>query len=246
MKNKNLHAAYSAMRWSAVAMATTAALLATSAHAATSWDATADFDPSNNPSASGAWSYGWMSTLGGTFTLFTNPQHPLVSFYTWNSSVVDPQAMPTIGKSIEGAAWYTVLIEPNTLHAHPGPSGEYAVLRFTSPTAGNFNVSASFFGQDDAGPTSSDVHVRTNSGDLFSDSVSGFGPSSLKSWSSMLNLAAGQTVDFAVGYGSNRSYFYDSTGMTATVTAVPEPATMAMMITGLAGIAARRRREKQA
>lgn len=245
MTDKKLQATSSFMRLSVVTIAVSAALLATSAHAGASWDATADFDASNNPSASGAWSYGWMSTLGGTFMLFTNPQHPLVSFYTWNSSVYDPQAMPTVGKSIEGAAWYTVLIEPNTLHAHPGPSGEYAVLRFTSPTAGSFNVSASFFGQDDVGPTSSDVHVRTHSGDLFSDSISGFGPSSLKSWSSILNLAAGQTVDFAVGYGSNRSYFYDSTGMTARVTAVPEPTTVAMMITGLAGIAVRRRREKQ-
>ena len=56
-----------------------------------------------------------------------------------------------------------------------------------------------------------------------------------------LTFAAGDTVGFAVNYDG--VYYNDSTAINVTLTAVPEPASWALMIAGfgLVGVAARRR-----
>ena len=60
-------------------------------------------------------------------------------------------------------------------------------------------------------------------------SSSGSGPS----YTSTLSLVAGDRVDFAVGFGSNRNYIFDSTGLDATLTlhtaAVPEPGSLTLL-----------------
>ncbi|MCZ8176921.1 MAG: PEP-CTERM sorting domain-containing protein, partial [Burkholderiaceae bacterium] len=55
------------------------------------------------------------------------------------------------------------------------------------------------------------------------------------------NLNAGQSLSFAVGRGTN-DYSRDSTGLTATVTAVPEPGTVALMLAGMGVVASVARR----
>jgi hypothetical protein len=236
--------------WQSVAaVAVLAASSSTPAQAATSWDATTDFDTSSNPAANGVWSYGWTATLGGTFALLSTPQqNPQFNLYTWNpsSSLLD---LPMIGKSIGsgGSVFYTVVVDPNTLIAHPGPQGQYAVLRFTTPNAGDYRIDSSFFGEDLRGPTTTDVHVRTNNADTFSSNVSGFGLGSTTAWQGVVHLDAGQTVDFAVGFGSNGTYTCDSTGLTASIasiSAIPEPPMAALLLAGLAGMAVTRKRRK--
>jgi hypothetical protein len=235
--------------WQSVAaVAVIAASLSTPAQAATSWDATADFDASSNPAANGVWSYGWTATLGGTFALYSTAQNPETNLYTWQSSSL-PLDVPLLGKSIGsgGTAWATVVIDPNTLIAHPGPQGQYSVLRFTTPNAGDYRIDSSFFGEDLRGPTTTDVHVRTNNADTFSSNVSGFGLGSTTAWQGVVHLDAGQTVDFAVGFGSNFSYTCDSTGLTASIasiSAIPEPPMAALLLAGLAGMAVTRKRRK--
>ena len=134
---------------------------------------------------------------------------------------------------------------PGQLAFHPGPQDEYGVIRFTAPTAGTFLLSSSFTGLDFAGPTSSDVHVLLDGSVIFNGFVNGFGAGSGPSFASRLTLAAGDTVDFAVGYGSNGTYFNDSTGLTATLSSVPEPSSLVLAVVGgmtLAGYAGCRRR----
>jgi len=228
------------------------ALFAGSAQAVSTYDATVDFSGSAN--ANGVWSYGTTGTsLSGNFALYTFQEASLVPYTTgtaagWNMG--DGQ-LPWVAKT--GAAGMTccgsVQVPANTLTMHPGAAGEYAVIRFTAPTAGLYQVSASFWGQDNAANnpnlpgTTTDVHVHVGSVDVFSGAISGFGPGTLVSYTGVLSLAAGSSIDLMVGYGSNNLYYNESTGVAATITAVPEPQTIALMLAGLGmvGFVARRR-----
>lgn len=232
------------------------ACVAGSAQAVTVHDATADFSAVSN--ANGVWSYGYETSLGGSFTLYTHAEPSLDPGVTgsadgWNAGA---GLLPWVAKA-GPSGWDCCTSSGTTAHAaagtltlHPGPMTEYSVVRFTAPTAGSYAIAASFWGQDDGTNsggqrpgTTTDVHVRLASGDLFTGAVNGFGPSTTTSGGGTVSLAAGETVDFVVGVGANGNYYNDSTGLAATVTAVPEPETVAMMLAGLGALAfvARRR-----
>jgi hypothetical protein len=93
---------------------------------------------------------------------------------------------------------------------HPGPNGEYSVIRWTAPQAGFLSLTTMFSGLVYVGPTTTDVHVLLNGISLFDDVVEGF--SATSSFSAARTVAFGDAIDFAVGFGSNRTYFNDSTG----------------------------------
>jgi hypothetical protein len=65
--------------------------------------------------------------------------------------------------------------------------------------------------------------------------VSGFGPGSGPSFATSLAVLQGDTIDFAVGIGSNGTYISDTTGLAATITiaAVPEPTGITLLGLGI-------------
>jgi hypothetical protein len=219
------------------------AWLAPNAQAA-GWDATADFSPTRNPN--GAWSYGTTATLAAAFSSFATRHTELGgtgSADFWNDGGANN--LPWLGKSgASGWDYITVAVDPNTLSAHPGPSGEYAVLRFTSALGGSYAVAASFWGQDFAGPTTTDVHVRSGGNDAFSADVNGFGAASAKSWSGTVTLGMGDSLDFAIGRGVDNDYRFSSTGLSATISVVPEPTAAGLMLAGLLGLTLLQRRSR--
>jgi hypothetical protein len=234
-----------------LAWAACCALLATApAQAANSvgaWDATADFSATSSSNVNGVWSYGSSATLGGPFAAFSQAQLTQGASNTdlqlWNS----PTSFAYLGKA--GALGYdccrSVLVAPGALSLHAGGNGEYAVMRFTAPSAGSYQISASFWGQDYVRPANEnvDVHVRSNGTSLFSASIVGFGPTSAQGWNGSVTLAANQSLDFMVGRGADNFFGYGSTGLTGAValSPVPEPAAAALMFFGLAGLLAARR-----
>jgi hypothetical protein len=232
------------MKYTSTTFALACALLAVPcARAGGIYDVAADFSPTDNPN--GVWSYGWSAALGSAFVADTTTANvsgldfwegPVTAAYGLGFPLVDHNgtANPI---TLNG----TALFEPGQLAMHPGPDGQYSVICFMAPTAGTYQVAGAFTGLDFVGPTTTDVHVLVDGMSVFDGLVDGYqtGPS----FGATLTLRAGDTVDFAVGYGTNGNYLYDTTGLTATLSSVPEPSTMILALIGslaLAGAARRR------
>jgi PEP-CTERM motif len=211
------------------------------------FDASADFDPTSNPSGinGGAYSYGYTPTLGGTYSLlagtFTNG--PVVGYK--HPSL--PDGAPSIAKNTNNAVHNqpagasTITYQPLQLVLHPGSGTEYAVLRFTAPQAGTYTYAAAFNGAD-SGTTTTDVHILVNNIGVDTAGINFGGGSSTATFSSpSIVLASGDTIDFAVGK-ANSTFFFDSTGLFATVALVPEPSALILLAIGGLAVAALRLR----
>jgi Ca2+-binding RTX toxin-like protein len=121
------------------------------------------------------------------------------------------------------------LYQPGELGAHPGNNGEYSLVRWTAPASGSISIAAAFSGLDFVGPTTTDVHVLHNGVSLLDGVVNGYGSGSGPSFSGNVTVAAGDTIDFAVGYGPDSNYYYDTTGIAAIITA---PAAAPVVVNG--------------
>jgi hypothetical protein len=105
-------------------------------------------------------------------------------------------------------------------------SGQYSVIRFTAPVTGSYRVTARFEGIHFA-PSTTDVHVMHGARSLFSAEIDGYGgdpalravsgANPAAAYAGTVRLEAGDTIDFAVGYGQNRTHYGDTTGLFARV-----------------------------
>jgi hypothetical protein len=190
---------------------------ATSAAAqATSWAAAGDFSAASNPN--GAWSYGWSANRGSTFNLDTVATTVSgVNVWKYSATQVEPDVFYN-GTSNTINPSGTNPIPAGTLAFHPGPSGQNAIVRWTAPSSGAYAIAATFTGRDIVG-TTTDVAVLSNGSPLWVGEVTGYGAT--QSYPpSRLNLNAGDTVDFTVGYGTDGTYSYDSTGLGADISQI--------------------------
>jgi len=181
------------------------------------YDVAADFSATNNPN--GPWTYGWSSTLTSALDLYSYSTDDR-SLNVWSDSVSgSPPSVVHNGTTSD----ITLHPEEITWQAgqfalHPGANGEYSHARWTAPYAGTLHIDAMFTAL--AGATT-DVHVLHNGGSLFDGLVDS---SHNASWSSTnISFGMGDTIDFAVGFGTG-GYGYDTTGLSATIYAVPAPA----------------------
>jgi hypothetical protein len=112
----------------------------------------------------------------------------------------------------------TITQPADMLNLHPGPAGQYCVVRFVAPEAGTYRVVGVFQGLDFGwGQTNTNVGVLLNSNasqPLFSGNVVGFDTKLPFDFTARLN--EGDSLDFFVGYGGN-GYYDDSTGLKATI-----------------------------
>ncbi|MGH7434071.1 MAG: hypothetical protein ACRENE_00180 [Polyangiaceae bacterium] len=201
-------------------------------------DSISDVSPAGaNPD--GPWSYGWSQTLGGTFTVhseyLTAPRSNQIVFtgmVAWTSGVN--------GIEINPATYFNPSYSPDLLYTsgdaappwvigarqvivHPGPASQYSVVRWTARTAGAYVVHATFGGAALLPAlTTTDVHVQHTGTDLAggTGSLNVNGGTSSFAAAIPVTVAAGDTIDFAVGDGGN-TYLSDSTSLLASVCREP-------------------------
>ncbi len=111
--------------------------------------------------------------------------------------------------------WNGITWGPRSLSFHPGPKGEYSVVRWTAPTKGEYKISSSFYAIDPNATT--DVHVIGGKQNLFSDVINLNGKGKRTGFIGTVQIEAGESINFIVGYG-NGAYPFDSTGLTVSIT----------------------------
>jgi PEP-CTERM motif len=212
---------------------------------ALTFNANADFSIANNPN--GAWSYGWSSTLGSNFNLFGGTDSICDGkIDRWLLQPGSLLGLPSVQHNTTATTFncITVTFPSNELTLHPGASGQYSIVRWVASTTGTYSLSTKFAGADFVGPTTTDVHVLRNGISIFNDLVNGVGAASAKSFATNLLVNAGDTIDFAVGFGNNQNYGFDTTSLAATISSetptppasVPEPAsTLGLLALGAFG-----------
>jgi hypothetical protein len=208
-----------------------------------------EFSIGSNPG--GAWSYGSIPSLSGDFNLnlfnwaFGSATGAAMGWAGNNPALVlDPN--PSVLYLMSGTgpifSHSTVSAPSGSVNLHPGPNGELAVARWIAPAAGAYQVSGSFRGNDIEG-TTTDVHVLHNNVAVVNGSINGFADT--QGFSQTLLLAAGDRVDFAVGIGGN-NFYNDSTGLSAVISAIPEPSSYALLFAGLGVMAFMANRKRRA
>ena len=180
------------------------------------YSAADDFSASLNPS--GAWSYGWSTSLGGALVLYDDRGLAFSSpFEYWRRS---GQGYPVMfhNPHLENITNDNLFLPAGGLDLHPSNNGEFAIIRWTVLAAGVASIATVFSGNDTVAPTS-DVHVLQNGVSMFDGAISSFGQT--LPFSKSVVVAAGDTVDFAVGWGANHNYRGDNTGVSATINFTP-------------------------
>lgn len=219
---------------SAFTLVSTLILTITSAHA---YDPVADFSITSNQNVAGVWGYGQTNVRGGTFSLLqtavaSSPFNGNLEGWQGNTPGFGAN-YPTINhnKTAVTQSYLTVTHPADELLLHPGPGGQNAVLRFIAPTTGVYRFQGTFTGRD-TGPATTDVAILLNSTTtLFSGGININGLGNSTSFDIAQAFAAGDRIDFSVGYG-NGFYGNDSTGLKfgATAAAAPEPSSAALLL----------------
>lgn len=173
------------------------------------WSAAQNFS-SENPD--GVWLSGWKPTLGGHLTPFNTLVLLSGTLAAWTDPSVTvigtPNYAKNIGTLVHGG------IQPGEVFLHPGcGANEVAVLRWTAPAAGNYQVTGGF-GAGDIGDMSSAVLLNGDGANpLFSATSTNSNPQ----FSRAMTLAATEYLDFAVTNGTAGCSF-GSTVLSVTIT----------------------------
>ena len=188
-----------------------------------SHDLSRDFSPTDNPN--GAWSFGWLATLDGDFTLLTVPHVSVargIFIPSWQlSSYLTPAVYHNNTSNTVSIAGGEGVFPPGTTWFFPGEDGRaenYGVIRFTVPTnAGGLYQLATAVNSVYQGSLSrdTDFHVVKNGAEIFGEFLPA---NSARGYSNILALAPGNTVDFVIGRGADASQYASGLKIHAEIT----------------------------
>jgi len=203
-----------------VATSETATLTTYPAPSLADHDLSRDFSLAGNPN--GVWSYGRQDTIGGAFTLLGTAKTNFanVPIILWAISASTQPAIQhndtTETVIIGGEGNYP----PETTWFGPGVQGQpgnYVIARFTVPAGGDGTyqlVTAARPGYNASLQLDTDFHVVRNNVEIFGVQLNG---SQTADYTNTLGLAAGDTIDFAVGRGADNSYIWSQLKIEATL-----------------------------
>jgi hypothetical protein len=178
-----------------------------SASSAQTYDALADFSTTQNPN--GVWTYAYSTNLAGPLYVYPDT-YVLGGAYDWGDNAIGllPHvAYNPLSNGPVGA------IPANCMLIHPGPENQFSHCVWTAPTAGAYNIQASFTSISYGAPHGYILENGTSIGDSdLTEEV----PQTY-SFASVA-LAAGDTIDAAIGVGSNNYYSNDETVFSLTIT----------------------------
>lgn len=207
------------------------------AHARQVFDLSADFSMKNNPNS--VWKYGYSATNSLAPDQFRLDQQSTMvgPIEFWHPSQGDkpgPGYYPYIAHNsteqpqVGSKGW---AISPGEIAMEASNSGQYSLVRFVAPKAGNYSVSARFVGIH-FGLSTTDVHVLKNGTLLFDADIDGYGgdpsfhniqgSSPRAEYSDKITLKANDTITFAIGYGKNKTNSGDTTGLFARIVLLTE------------------------
>ena len=190
------------------------------------FDLSRDFSIASNPN--GVWSYGSAETLGGQFTACAFPRSSgsTMSPESWEFTEGHWPAIyhnPTTNVLVSdggqgtyppGAVWYAA--------GENGTSRNFGVIRFTVPeaAAGTWRIEAAVRSHLD-GPRSSDTdfHVMKNGLEMFGQFLP---PQSSTGYTNFVALAAGDTIDFAIGRGADGIQYGSALKIQAVISPAPD------------------------
>lgn len=148
----------------------------------------------------------------GTATSVVNPASGRL---LWRKSTIGSEPFVGRNEGEEPVRVFNIAWPAGALALHPGPKGEYAVVRWTAPKQSRCNVDAAFSDITvDAATT--DVHVLHNGSPLFEGFLNLDGRGREAKFGGPVLARKGDTIDFVVGQG-NAHYGGDSTGLAATI-----------------------------
>ena len=196
---------------------------------ASAYSAAGDFSSASNPN--GTWSYGSSTSLASAFipySLSTNNYQNLGPDGWLAASGGVPYLLHN--GTIHNITNANSVYQPGQIALQPGPSGEYSIVRWTAPSSVTISINATFSGLSSLGD-SADVHILLDGVSIFNSTV--FGTPAPAIFSGSRSVLAGDTIDFAVGFGDGNPN-EDNTALSATI--VPEPGTLALAAIGLVGL----------
>jgi hypothetical protein len=201
------------------------------------FDPGADFSSEVNPT--GVWQYGYTVAQTLDPSAFRPDAHhgAARAILFWQPGAADhfPYVAGHRGQVTEvystrrGPGW---AVRAGQLALEASNSGQYSVVRFTAPATGRYRIAARFEAIHFERSTT-DVHVMQGARALFSADIDGYGGDPAfhpvegshpaADYAGTVELQPGDTIDFAVGYGTNRTHFCDTTGLAARIERAPGP-----------------------
>lgn len=201
------------------------------------FDLERDFSLASNPN--GAWSYGWSPVIGGGFTPLAFKQTVTVAggipIQSWQLAA---SRYPAVYHNGGTNTWSPAegTFPPDATWFHPGDTGQpenFGVIRFTVP-AGRAGVYALRTAVEPhfkpAFSGDCDFHVIKNSTELFGRYLA---HDEGASYSNVLFLAGGDTIDFVIGRGADSNLFGSGLKISATLTpTITNPPPVGLVVNG--------------